>query len=137
MTSVVGATGLKAQKMGSKGLVGTGPLGLAPTPTPRAATYRSCADRLPRAAAVATTWGSSAVGMRPTSVQSSAGLVRRLGRRMTAISSAPDSATNRRAPCGLIASATGIVPSPALAISPKGARLFVAESGADEIAVIR
>ena len=40
-TSVVGASQLKAQKMGSKGFVGTGPVGLAPTPTPRAATYMS------------------------------------------------------------------------------------------------
>ena len=81
-TSVVGAIGLKAQKMGSKGSVGTGPVGLAPTPTPRAATYSSCAARPPRAAAVTTAWGSSAVGMRPTSVQSSPGVVFGPGRRI-------------------------------------------------------
>ena len=105
-TSVVGAAGLKAQKIGSVATIGSGPLGLGPTPTPLAATYISCAARRPCAAVVTTTWGSSATGMRPTRVQSSAGLVSRSGRRMTAISSAPDSAT--------IARATGIVPSPAL-----------------------
>ena len=113
-TSVVGAAGLKAQKMGSVATVGSGPLGLGPTPTPLAATYISCAARRPCAAVVTTTWGSSATGMRPTRVQSSAGLVSRFGRRMTAISSAPDSATNSRAPRGPIARATGMVPNPAL-----------------------
>src|SRR5665647_3149787 len=67
--------------MGSKGSVGLGPLTFGPTPRPRAATYMSFALRPPRAAAVTTTWGSSAVGLRPTSVQLRAGLVRRLGRR--------------------------------------------------------
>src|SRR5665647_2573178 len=67
--------------MGSKGSVGLGPLTFGPTPRPRAATYMSFALRPPRAAAVTTTWGSSAVGMRPTSVQLRAGLVRQPSRR--------------------------------------------------------